>query len=67
MITFVDKKCVHISVIEVATINELKFELLPQAPYSKDINPTGYFLFPNLKKWLSGKRSGANKEVDFVA
>ena len=28
---------------------ELKFELLPHAPYSSDLAPSDYFLFPNLK------------------
>jgi histone-lysine N-methyltransferase SETMAR len=47
-----------------AKINELKFELLPHAPYSPDLAPSDYFLFPNLKKWLSGKRFANNEEVE---
>jgi histone-lysine N-methyltransferase SETMAR len=46
-----------------AKINELQFELLPHAPYSPDLAPSDYFLFPNLKKWLGGKRFANNEEV----
>ena len=43
---------------------ELKFELLPHAPYSTDLAPSDYFLFPNLKKWLDGRRFTNNEEVE---
>jgi histone-lysine N-methyltransferase SETMAR len=46
-----------------AKINALQFELLPHAPYSPDLAPSDYFLFPNLKKWLGGKRLANNEEV----
>ena len=46
-----------------AKINELKFELLLNAPYSPDLAPSDYFLFPNLKKWLSGQRFSNDEEV----
>ena len=59
-----DNAPVHTSVIAVAKINELKFELLPHAPYSPDLAPSDYFLFPNLKKWLGGKRFANNDEVE---
>jgi histone-lysine N-methyltransferase SETMAR len=48
----------------VAKINELKFQLLPHAPYSPDLAPSEYFLFPNLKKWLGGKRFADNEAVE---
>ena len=41
---------------------ELKFELLPHAPYSPDLASSDYFLFPNLKKWLGGRRFTNNEE-----
>ncbi|XP_076667941.1 histone-lysine N-methyltransferase SETMAR-like [Andrena cerasifolii] len=59
-----DNAPVHTSVITMAKINELKFELLPHAPYSPDLTPSDYFLFPNLKKWLGGKRCANNEEVE---
>ena len=60
-----DNAPVHISVIAMVKINELKFILLPLAPYSLDLAPSDYFLFPNLKKWLgefrtAGESSGVN-------
>ncbi|GFY33005.1 histone-lysine N-methyltransferase SETMAR [Trichonephila clavipes] len=52
------------SVISMAKINELKFELhLPHAPYSPDFAPYDYFLFQNLKKWLSGQRFSNDEEM----
>ena len=31
--------------------------------YSADFAPSDYFLFPNLKKWLGGKRFYSNDEI----
>ena len=59
-----DNAPVHTSAIVMAKIHELKFELLPHAPYSPDLAPSDYFLFPNLKKWLGGKRFTNNEEVE---
>ena len=54
---------VHTSIIAMAKINELKFELLPHAHYSPDLALSNYFLFPNLKKWLGGRFTN-NEEVE---
>lgn len=59
-----DNAPVHTFVIAMAKINELQFELLLHAPYSPDLAPSDYFLFPNLKKWLGGKRFANNEEVN---
>lgn len=56
-----DNAPVHTCLIAMAKINEFKFELLPNAPYSSDLAPSDYFLFPNLKKWLGGKRFANNR------
>ncbi|XP_011251320.1 histone-lysine N-methyltransferase SETMAR-like [Camponotus floridanus] len=53
-----DNARAHTCVIAMAKFHELGYELLPHPPYSPD-----YFLFPNLKKWLGGKRFGSNDEV----
>lgn len=53
----------HTSIVAMAKINDLKFELMPHPPYSPDLAPSDYFLFPNLKKWLGGKRFADNEEV----
>lgn len=46
-----------------AKIHELKFELLPHPPYSPDLAPSDFHLFPNLKKWLAGRKFSTNTEV----
>jgi histone-lysine N-methyltransferase SETMAR len=32
------------------------YEILPHAPYSPDLAPRGFLLFPRLRKQLHGKR-----------
>jgi histone-lysine N-methyltransferase SETMAR len=58
-----DNAPVHTSAITMAKILELRYELLPHPPYSPDLAPSDFFLFPNLKKWLAGKRFSSNCEV----
>ena len=58
-----DNAPVHISVIAIAKINVLKFKLLPHASYKPDLALSGYFLFPNLKKWSSSRRFANSEEV----
>jgi len=42
---------------------ELGYELLPHPPYSLDLAPFDFFLFPNLKKSLAGQKFSSNEEV----
>ena len=42
---------------------KLRYELLPHPPYFSDLAPCDFFLFPNLKKWLGGKKFTSNEEV----
>ena len=58
-----DNASPHTSVVSMAKINDLRFELLPHPPYSPDLAPSDYYLFPNLKRWLQGKRFSTNEEV----
>jgi hypothetical protein len=37
--------------------------VVPHALYSPDLAPSDFFLFPNLKKWLGGRRFTSNEEV----
>ncbi|XP_025154422.1 activating transcription factor 3 isoform X2 [Harpegnathos saltator] len=46
-----------------AKFNELKYELLEHPAYSPDLAPSDYYLFPNLKKFLAGKRFTSNDEA----
>ena len=51
------------SLVAMSKINDLRFELLPHPPYSPDLAPSDYYLFPNLKRWLQGMGSYSNEEV----
>ena len=42
---------------------ELGFQLVPHPPCSPDLAPSDYYLFPNMKKWLAGRRFYSNEEV----
>lgn len=44
-------------------ITELNYELLEHSPYSLDMASSEYYLFPNLKKCLSGKHFKTNNTV----
>ena len=58
-----DNAPAHMSIVVMAKIKELKLELLPHLPYSPDLAPSDFCLFPNLTKWLSGKRFADNNQV----
>jgi len=58
-----DNAPAHSSSIATAKLVELHYELLPHPPYSPDLAPCDFFLFPNIKKWLGGKRFTSNEEV----
>lgn len=58
-----DNAPAHASHIVGAKLHELGYEVLPHAPYSPDLAPSDYYLFPNLKKWLGGRRFTSNEEV----
>ena len=53
----------HKSLVTMAKLHELGFELLPHPPYSPDLAPSDYWLFADLKKMLQGKRFVSNDEV----
>lgn len=44
-------------------IDQIGFELLNHSPYSPDLAPSDYHLFPQLKKHLKGTKFGSNEEV----
>lgn len=58
-----DNAKVHTCPAPMAKIHEFRFELWSHPPYSPDLAPCDYHLFPNLKKWLGGKRFYSNNEV----
>ncbi|KMQ87583.1 mariner transposase [Lasius niger] len=58
-----DNAPAHTSVVAMAKVHELGYELLPHPPYSPDLAPCDFFLFPNLKIWLGGKRFSSNEKA----
>ena len=46
-----------------AKINELRFELVPHAPYWPGLAPSDFSLFPNLKKFHAGKKYESDEDV----
>lgn len=55
-----DNARVHTCVVSKAKPHELGYELILYPPCSPDLTPSDYYLFPNLKKWLGGKRLVSN-------
>lgn len=47
----------------ITKMDSLGFQLVPHPPYSPDLAPCDFFLFPNLKKHLAGKKFKTNAEV----
>lgn len=51
-----DNAPVHKSRVAQAAIRDCGFEQLNHPPYSPDLAPSDYYLFPNLKKHLKGRK-----------
>ena len=47
-----DNAPVHKSVVEMAAVHDFGFELVDHPPFSADLAPSDYVLFPNLNKTL---------------
>ena len=45
-----DNAPAHKSVVAMAAVCDCCFELVDHSPYSPDLAPSDYFLFPNMKK-----------------
>lgn len=58
-----DNAPAHKCVQTMAKLNDLRYELIEHPPYSPDLAPSDFHLFPNLKKFLRGKRFSSNEEV----
>ena len=56
-----DNAPAHTSAISTAQLFDLRYEILP--PYSPDLAPFDYFLCPNMKTWLGGKRFSSNEKI----
>ena len=53
----------HKSLVAMSAVHDCGFELIDHPPYSPDLAPSDYFLFPNLKKHLAGKRYDSDDDV----
>lgn len=53
----------HTSIVAMAKIHELRYDLLHHPPYSPDLAPSDYHLFPKLKIFLGGQRFSTDEEV----
>ncbi|XP_014483746.1 PREDICTED: uncharacterized protein LOC106746967 [Dinoponera quadriceps] len=51
-------------VLTMGELRDLRYDLLDNPPYSPDLAPSYFLLFPNLKKFVSGKRFASNEEVE---
>lgn len=60
-----DNASPHTCHVSTEKFEQLGFELIPHPPYSPDLAPSDYYLFPNLKRWLRGKRFESNEEVEY--
>ena len=49
-----DNTPAHKSLVAMSAVHDCGFELIDHLPYSPDLAPMDYFLFPNLKKYLAG-------------
>lgn len=58
-----DNAPVHKCHVAMAALQKVGFEILPHPPYSPDLAPSDYYLFPNLKKELRGKKFSSDEEV----
>jgi len=53
----------HTSLKAMAKLDQLRFELVAHPPYSPDLAPSDYYVFPNLKRWLQGKRFTSSEKI----
>lgn len=58
-----DNAPAHTSHVATSTAKECGFEILPHPPYSPDLAPSDYHLFPKLKSVLRGQRFESDDDV----
>ena len=63
LVLHMDNAPAHTSHVAQAASRESGIELLPHPPYSPDLAPSDYWLFPNLKKTLKGRRFKDTSDV----
>lgn len=58
-----DNAPVHTSRVAAAAIDAAGFAMLEHPPYSPDLAPSDFFLFPKLKEHIRGKQYSSDEEV----
>ncbi|MCU7903102.1 MAG: transposase [Candidatus Thiodiazotropha sp. (ex Lucinoma aequizonata)] len=58
-----DNAPAHKSVVAMAALHDCGFELIGHPPYSPDLAPSDFHLFPNMKKELAGKHYANDNDV----
>ncbi|CAK1592554.1 unnamed protein product [Parnassius mnemosyne] len=58
-----DNAPAHKVAVAMAAIQETGFELLEHPPYSSDLAPSDFYLFPRLKERLRGKKFEDDSKV----
>ena len=58
-----DNAPAHTSQVAMTAATECGFEVLPHPPYSSDMTPSDFYLFPKLKSNLRGTQFGSNEGV----
>lgn len=58
-----DNAPAHSSVVACQTARDCGYQILPHPPYSPDLAPSDFFLFPGLKSSLRGRRFGDDNDV----
>ena len=58
-----DNAPAHKSVLAMGKLRDLHYELLEHPPYSPDLAPSDFCLFPKLKRLLAGQRFSSNQEA----
>jgi len=58
-----DNACLHLGKVVTDLLSKYKLEVLPHAPYSPDISPPDFNLFPKLKEPMRGYCFSSLEEV----
>ena len=58
-----DNAPAHKSVLAMGKLRDLHYELLEHPPYSLDLAPSDFHLFPKLKIFITGQRFSSNQEA----
>jgi len=63
VIFYQDNAPTHKSILAIGILRDLYYELLEHPPYSPDLAPSDFFLFPKLKLFFASQRFSLNQEA----